>query len=52
MALFLTQSADVERVRAYASELEALALEMERVAGEGEAVINGEVDKSVRVPRP
>jgi hypothetical protein len=32
MARFLTQRADIERVRAYASELEALAVEMERLA--------------------
>ena len=32
MAHHLTQRADIERVRAYASELEALAVEMERIA--------------------
>jgi hypothetical protein len=32
MAQFLTQRADVERVRAYAAELEALAEQMERLA--------------------
>ena len=32
MSRFLTQRADVECVRAYACELEALALEMERLA--------------------
>lgn len=32
LARFLAQRADVERVHAYASELEALALELERIA--------------------
>jgi hypothetical protein len=32
MAQFLTQRADIERVRAYAAELDALAAEMDRIA--------------------
>jgi len=38
MAHFLTQRADVECVRAYASELEAMAAEMERRAAAGDGV--------------
>lgn len=34
MARFLTQRADAERLHAYASELEALARELERRAGQ------------------
>ena len=38
MSRFLTQRADVECVRAYASELEALAAEMERRAAAADGV--------------